>query len=73
MRSEISRTGGKLASLPGLSGQFAGSGQTSILHCGTWLAARGFIMDDLKFTIYAIIFLIISLFSMIKIMATLTS
>lgn len=30
-------------------------------------------MDDLKFTIYAIILLIISLFSMIKIMATLTN
>lgn len=30
-------------------------------------------MDDLKFTVFAIIFLIISLFAMIKIMATLTS
>lgn len=32
-----------------------------------------FIMDDLKFTIGAIIFLIVSLFVMMKLMATLTS
>lgn len=30
-------------------------------------------MDDLKFTIYAIVFMIVTLFAMIKIMATLTS